>query len=119
MADAVPIPDLRSREEALAPSRSFIVQAPAGSGKTELLIQRYLRLLATVDQPEDVVAMTFTRKAAGEMRDRVLKALASAELPGPGTEHHRLTWTLAKDLAAHAAPILADQSLQLRSPARS
>ena len=101
MPDTLPIPDLAAREEALAPSRSFIVQAPAGSGKTELLIQRYLGLLATVNEPEEIVAITFTRKAAAEMRARVLDAFAQASAgKAPGSEsrseHERRTRELAR-----------------------
>lgn len=91
------IVDAAQRAEALMPDRSFIVQAPAGSGKTELLTQRLLVLLATVDEPEEVVAMTFTRKAAAEMRHRVFTAIGRARSDAaPESAHAHQTWRLAR-----------------------
>lgn len=74
MSSGIPA-DVDERRRALDTTRSFLVQAPAGAGKTELLVRRYLALLARADEPEEILAVTFTRKAAAEMQERVIRTL--------------------------------------------
>jgi ATP-dependent exoDNAse (exonuclease V) beta subunit len=95
--------DAEQRGAALDPLRSFCVTAPAGSGKTELLSQRVLGLLARAQQPEDILAITFTRKAAAEMRERIYQALLLALEPEPALPHQRHTWRLARAALARDA----------------
>ena len=87
--------DAVARDKALQVDASFIVQAPAGSGKTELLIRRYLTLLSTVETPEEIIAITFTIKAASEMRHRVLRAIEGAQNTPPTSSFELQTWKIA------------------------
>ncbi len=74
---------------ALDPRHSVLVSASAGTGKTYLLVSRILRLLLEGCPPESILAITFTRKAAAEMRERVLaraRGLALADDPALDVE---------------------------------
>lgn len=62
------------------------VAAGPGTGKTHLLVGRYLRLLETGVSPERILVLTFSRRAAGELRERILTALTSRERPTAAVE---------------------------------
>lgn len=113
--------DSQVRELALDPARSFIVQAPAGSGKTELLTRRVLTLLCQVNEPEEILAITFTRKAASEMRQRVIETLEDASRPSATSDAYELegralaTAVLERDKQLNWQLIRNPQRLNLRT----
>lgn len=115
-----PLADQAHRQQALDIRGSYIVQAPAGSGKTELLTLRFLKLLAICEQPEQVLAITFTKKAANEMSKRIIDALQWAQQclaqninPDNALQQQRLT--IAQDVLAQNA---RQQWHLLENPAR-
>jgi ATP-dependent helicase/nuclease subunit A len=101
MSDLLVLPiDESQRQETLETGRSFLVQAPAGSGKTELLTSRLLKLLAEVEEPEQILAITFTLAATAEMRERVIGALHEAQSTAE-TANESLKIKLARRALAH------------------
>ena len=92
--------DQAARDQALDPRGSFHLEAPAGSGKTSVLLARFLTLLARVEAPEELLALTFTRKAAGELRSRVMELLWSRGQP-PETPWEEHLVDLAQQVLQH------------------
>jgi ATP-dependent helicase/nuclease subunit A len=73
-APVVPV-DQAARSYATDPRHHVVLEASAGTGKTRVLVDRYLALLAAGVAPRHVLAITFTRKAAAEMRERIVADL--------------------------------------------
>lgn len=96
--------DTENRRRAIDPGGSFIIEAPAGAGKTELLTQRYLALLLTVNDPEEIIALTFTNKAVAEMRKRIVESLRVAQAAERHTlaAHKQITFDLSRQVLTHA-----------------
>lgn len=74
----VPLPDQSARDHATDPQRNVVLEASAGTGKTKVLVERYVNLLRAGVEPDHILAITFTRKAAAEMRDRIIERLHEA-----------------------------------------
>jgi len=103
--DGRPAPAEAFYAAACDPRRSVVVEACAGAGKTWMLVSRILRALLDGAEPQQILAITFTRKAAGEMRERLtdwLRDFASAD------EAHRIVALQQRGLSAeHAAALSA------------
>src|SRR5207247_1551324 len=70
--------DDAARRAAVDPSQNVILEASAGTGKTRVLVERYVNLLRAGVEPDHILAITFTRKAAAEMRQRIVDRLKEA-----------------------------------------
>ena len=103
------LPDQAARERARDTNSSVLVQAPAGSGKTTLLTERYLNLLGCVDDPAEIVAITFTNAAAAEMRNRVLRELEKADQNEPNASS--LAAAALRNANAHGWKLLDQPNL--------
>jgi ATP-dependent helicase/nuclease subunit A len=67
--------DAAARRHAVDPSQNIVLEASAGTGKTRVLVERYVNLLLAGVDPDNILAITFTRKAAAEMRQRIVERL--------------------------------------------
>ncbi|MGZ8259519.1 MAG: UvrD-helicase domain-containing protein, partial [Caldimonas sp.] len=90
------------------PSRSCVVEACAGSGKTWMLVSRMLRALLDGAAPHEILAITFTRAAAGEMRQRLHDWLAAHSAPR-SSHAQRVEALVARGVAPARAETLADE----------
>ena len=93
-------PDERARELAVDPRRNVVLEASAGTGKTRVLVDRYINLLRAGVDPGNILAMTFTRKAAAEMRQRILSRLRDAAIE---SDADRARWRALRERAGDIA----------------
>ncbi len=70
--------DAEARRIAVDPTQNVVLEASAGTGKTRVLVERYVNLLLAGVEPDRILAITFTRKAAAEMRQRIIERLKEA-----------------------------------------
>ena len=87
-------PDAAARQFAVDPRNHVVLEASAGTGKTSVLVARYVNLLKAGIDPSNILAITFTRKAAAEMRERILHELRSA---AANSEIDRARWVELRD----------------------
>ena len=80
--------DTAARIFAVDPTNNVVLEASAGTGKTSVLVERYLNLLKASVSPMNILAMTFTRKAAAEMRERIVLNLRAAVARGEIDENY-------------------------------
>ena len=86
--------DTASRRFAVDPANNVVLEASAGTGKTTVLVQRYVNLLKAGVEPSNILAITFTRKAATEMRERIVRELKGA---ASLSEFDRARWIALRD----------------------
>ena len=98
-ADETRDPDADARRFAVDPRNNVVLEASAGTGKTSVLVARYVNLLKAGVDPANILAITFTRKAAAEMRERILRELREA---AARSELDRRRW---QDLRDHSSEI--------------
>jgi ATP-dependent helicase/nuclease subunit A len=87
-------PDAAARQFAVDPSNNVVLEASAGTGKTSVLVSRYVNLLRRGVDPSNILAITFTRKAAAEMRERILREL---RLAAGRSEFDKARWLELRD----------------------
>ena len=123
--NGAPVSRERFYQIACDPQRSVAVEACAGAGKTWMLVSRMVRALLDGAQPHEILAITFTKKAAGEMRHRLQEWLHGfshaddetlrAELLARGLETPATTAQLEALRGMHQQMLLGGRPVQIRT----